>query len=62
MSHPGIEPGTPCLKEFKIEKISALNEMKLKMPTPTMPAEKSRKNRKKVGIRSEKIFDFPELI
>nr|DAL76131.1 MAG TPA: hypothetical protein [Inoviridae sp.] len=36
--------------------------MKLKMPTPTMSAEKSRKNRKKVGIRSEKIFDFPELI
>lgn len=36
--------------------------MKLKMPTPTMPAEKSRKNRKKVGIRSEKISDFPELI
>ena len=33
-----------------------------KMPTPTMPAEKSRKNRKKVGIRSEKISDFPELI
>lgn len=48
--------------EFKREKISALNEMKLKMPTPTMPAEKSRKNRKKVGIRSEKISDFPELI
>jgi len=61
VSHPGIEPGTPCLKESQKEK-SALNETKLKMPTPTMPAEKSRKNRKKVGIRSEKIFDFPELI
>jgi hypothetical protein len=61
VSHPGIEPGTPCLKESQKEK-SGLNEMKLKMPTPTMPAEKSRKNRKKVGIRSEKISDFPELI
>lgn len=28
------------------------------MPTPTIPAEKSRKTE----ISSEKIFDFPELI
>jgi hypothetical protein len=48
VSHPGIEPGTPCLKESQKEK-SALNEMKLKMPTPTMPAEKSRKIGNKVG-------------
>jgi hypothetical protein len=54
VSHPGIEPGTPCLKEFKREKISALNEMKLKIRTPTIRAEKSRKIGNKVGERREK--------
>lgn len=57
MSHPGIEPGTPCLKESQKEK-SALNEMKLNYARP--PSE--RRKAGKSEIRSEKIFDFPELI